>query len=162
MKISIGSKVLFKNGLLTIGLLYVVPSVFAPIISFVNHGAFASLEYLFNNQIQEIKDNFLFILVQVLTISLSILVYGDLYLDQIKKRNKVLVNFVTIFCFWIILFCTCTLTAGIEKAVRYGQNGFVSTIESWLSYGLIIFFFLAVINFFLIGFTMGNKILKAD
>jgi hypothetical protein len=97
------------------------------------------------------QKNILFFVSQIIALVLIAIFIGNKYEQQIKKRNLIAVNIITIFSIWGILFISCITSDGL-------LNKFEFNFDSWIAYGTGTFLLFGFINFLLIGFFMGKSL----
>ncbi|PSR52402.1 hypothetical protein AHMF7605_02110 [Adhaeribacter arboris] len=151
-----GTKIIIKSIIASVGLLYLLPMLVVMLVSVFNDNMLTANQIL-ENQLIEIKNNLGFLTIQAVVLIAAAILFGDLYENKIRKGNRFAVNTVTIISFWVLLFCSCSITAGVQKSLTYGQEGFKSAISAWI-YGVPLFLMLCATNVLLLVFVMGKKL----
>lgn len=158
---NIGRLALFKWSVISILAFFGFPAIIAIAYQIFSEQSI-SITTFYNNLKNDLKGNEIFVIIQILVILLGIWVFGGLasWLIIKKKRNRFFISWLTIFSLWVLLFFSSAITAGINDFSKYGENGFMSELTSWLAYGLSLYILLGAVHGLIFGHFLGREITK--
>ena len=156
---TLGAKVLIKTIILSAILFLTFPPLFGIALSFFDESVLPPdriIENFYGDF--DMQGDWMLMIPPFIILVLTSLIFGGFYQRQVKRRNRIAVNGITIFSLWMLFFISGLLTAGIIKYQKYGIEGFKTAYTAWVIYGLGTFIFLSFINFIAIGLFMGRRI----
>lgn len=144
---------------LNVLLFLLLPIIFFTPYYFLSSEPGSVITYM-QHLITDISENIGFLIVQTIVLVACIWFFAEVPVRLIieKNRNKFWTSFVFINILWIVLFISCSISSGVINSIKYGWEGFESSVTSWIIYGLILWLMFAIVSGLILSPFIGKEI----